>query len=202
MCAAYKSVPVFFESTVEIRLVADKTNKQQTGLRSEEQLHIQSILQQYCQAIDRIQLHELKNVFHSDAAIRNGSNVLTLAQFIDSVAERHPTVGVAFHMISNISVEFFHQHRAFVQSYCLAFESQSNSEQEPVERTFRVRYGDLFERRNGQWKISQRRVVIDHEQAIPAHLTKPAIFANEHNAGARNSDDAILQMRNTALRSL
>jgi len=176
-------------------------NKQQTDLRYEEQLVIQSTLHRYCQAIDRIQLHELKNVFHDDAIIRNGTNELSRAQFIDNVAQRHPTVGVAFHMISNISIEFIHQHRAFVQSYCLAFESRSSSEQEPVDRTFRVRYGDLFELRNGQWKISQRRVVIDHEQAIPTHLTMPAVFSNEHNAGRRNSDDAILQMRDTVLAS-
>jgi hypothetical protein len=176
-------------------------NNQQTDIRTEDRLLIQTVLTQYCHAIDRIQLVELEQVFYDDAIIQNGSGSLTRKQFIDGVAQRHPNVSVAFHMLGNSLIEFIDQQSAFVESYCLAFEHHDNSEQGPVDRTFRVRYGDVFEQRNGQWKISQRRVVIDHEQAIAVKHTALPIFYNEHNAGIRSADDAIMQMRNTLIKS-
>ena len=177
------------------------TNKQKVDHGYAAQSSIQGILHRYCHAIDRMQFEELKMVFHEDAIIRNGANQLTRAQFIDNVSHRHPTVATAFHMLGNISIELIDERRAFAQSYCLAFERHANSEQAVIERTVRVRYGDLFERREGFWKISQRRLVIDHEQAIPARVTQPPMFYNAQNAGTRNADDAIIEMRNTLITS-
>lgn len=167
--------------------------------RSEDRLKIQQALYTYCRAIDRIQLDLLDQVFHRDALIDRANTTITLEQFVTNVSARQPTLPTAFHMIGNVLIDFVDDDNAFVETYCLALERHNDSEKGAVDRSVRLRLGDHFQRREGQWKIARRLMIIDHEQAIPVSLMGDAMFYSDDNKGARDASDPVLAMRDQLL---
>ncbi len=162
--------------------------------RVADRMQIHEVLYRYCRAIDRIQVKSLEaEVFHPDAMIDKTGEAVPLAVWMAEVAARHPGVPRASHMVMNPIVEFLGPDSAFVESWCLA------SERHPetggiVDRVFRVRYGDRFERRGGLWRIVRRTFVVDHVMSLPldAALDPPA---GARNDGRRDAGDPLLQMR-------
>ena len=107
------------------------------------------MLYRYCAAIDRIQPDALiANVFHADATIDRSGAPFPVAEFVAAVAARHPGVPNASHMVSNMLIDFLDRDSAFVESWCLALERHppSGPESRTIDRIYRVRYGDRFER--------------------------------------------------------
>jgi ketosteroid isomerase-like protein len=166
--------------------------------RVADRLQIGDVLYRYCGAIDRIQPDALmEKVFHADALIDKGGAPYPVAEFVANVAARHPGVPHASHMVTNILIDFVDDDTAFVESWCLALERHppAGSESRTVDRVYRVRYGDRFERRgDGRWRIARRTFVTDHILSSVADfaLDPPA---GGRIAGRRDADDAIVRLR-------
>lgn len=69
-----------------------------------------------------------------------------------------PGAGRAMHFLGNVLIEV-EGNIAFAESYVLAFRTFSRDGQ-PYNRTRALRFVDRFERRDGQWRISER-VAVD-----------------------------------------
>lgn len=167
-----------------------------TPERVADRLQITEVLYRYCRAIDRIQPRDLATkVFHADAVISKGDPV-PVAEFIAQVAERHPGVPKASHMVMNPIVEFTGPDSAFVESWCLALERHppAGDETRTIDRIFRVRYGDLFERRDGRWLIASRTFVMDHVLSVPFDPSLEPL-ASLRLEGQRNAGDPLMQLR-------
>jgi hypothetical protein len=166
--------------------------------RLADRLQIQEVLYRYCAAIDRIQPGALiDNVFHADAMIDKSGAPYPVAEFVATVAARHPGVPSASHMVTNVLIDFLDQDRAFVESWCLALERHppAGEESRTVDRVYRVRYGDWFERRgDGGWRIASRTFVTDHiaSGGVDFALDPPAAG---RIVGQRNAHDPIVRMR-------
>src|SRR3546814_625893 len=132
--------------------------------RIADRLQIQEVLYRYCRAIDRIQTDILASVFHPDAIVDKGDDRGSVTDFIAAVAARHPGVPHASHMVTNMLIDFLGVDSAFVESWCLALEQHPSlaAGAPTVDRVYRVRYGDRFERRDGSWRIAERTFVMDH----------------------------------------
>lgn len=166
--------------------------------RLSDRLQIQEVLYRYCAAIDRIQSGALMdNVFHTDALIDKAGAPYPVAEFVAAVAARHPGVPVASHMVTNVLIDFIDRDSAFVESWCLALERHppATAEGGTIDRVYRVRYGDRFERRGaGPWRIAARTFILDHVQSsvVDFALEPPTGGRIE---GRRDADDAIVRMR-------
>lgn len=170
----------------------------QAGNSTQDKSDIRDALNWYCHAIDRQELGALDRAFHSDATISYGvDSHVQVSDFKAFVEKRHSTIPKAFHMMGNVLIEFTANDTAFVESYCLAMEHHPEDGQGPVDRVIRVRYGDVFECRQGQWKIARRMTVIDHEMSVPVSVQAGALFSNDRYSGVRNMDDPIQQKRKT-----
>lgn len=168
------------------------------GNSAQDKSDIRDALNWYCHAIDRQELGALDLAFHSDATISYGiDSQVKLDDFKTFVEQRHSTIPKAFHMMGNVLVEFIANDTAFVESYCLAMEHHPHDAHGPVDRVIRVRYGDTFECRQGQWKIARRMTVIDHEMSVPLSVQADALFSTDRYSGVRNADDPIQQRRKT-----
>lgn len=164
-----------------------------------DRLQIHDVLYRYCRAIDRMQWGLLVDeVFHPDALIDKTGDPVPLAQWMAEVAQRHPGVPKASHMVMNPIVEFTGRDVAFVESGCLASERHLAGDGGDVDRFFRVRYGDVFERRQGRWRIARRSFVMDHLISVPFDplLASPVGACQE---GRRDADDPLLRLRATLL---
>ncbi|EQA98447.1 hypothetical protein FHS51_002188 [Sphingobium wenxiniae] len=166
--------------------------------RIADRLQISDVLYRYCGAIDRIQPDALMDrVFHADALIDKTGTPYPVAEFVANVAARHPGVPNASHMVTNILIDFVDTDTAFVESWCIALERHppAGADGRTVDRVYRVRYGDRFERRGDRrWRIATRTFVIDHVLSAAADpaLDPPAAARIE---GRRDADDAIVRMR-------
>lgn len=161
-----------------------------------DRLQIDEQLYLYCRAIDRIDMALLATVFHPDAIIDKGDGAVPVADFIATVAARHPGVPRASHMVANRLIEFTAANEAFVESWCLAIEQHAGTP--AVDRIYRVRYGDSFARRDGRWRIARRSFVVDHVLNAPVD---PALILDMSGRyeGRRDLDDVIEQLRRSAL---
>lgn len=165
--------------------------------RVADRMQISEVLYRYCRGIDRILPHALVGtVFHADALIDKTGTPVPVADFVANVAERHPGVPKSSHMITNFLIDFLEADTAFVESWCLAVERHppAGAEERTVDRVYRVRYGDRFERRDGLWRIAKRTFVIDH---VLSTVFDPALDppSGSRIEGRRNAEDAIVQMR-------
>lgn len=166
--------------------------------RVADRLQIQEVLYRYCGAIDRIQPGALMdNVFHADATIDKTGTPYPVAEFVATVAARHPGVPKASHMVTNYLVDFLDADTAFVESWCLALERHppTDIETRTIDRVYRVRYGDRFERRaDRRWRIASRTFVLDHVLSTAADpgLEPPPV---ERLEGRRDADDPIVAIR-------
>lgn len=162
-----------------------------------DRAEIEDVLYRYCRGVDRIQLDVLASVFHPDAIIDYGAVKRTAEEFVAYVGEKHPGVPFASHMVTNKLIEFVGPERAFVESWCLAIERQpppNEGDEFEIDRVFRVRYGDIFDKRDAAWRISKRMTVIDHVMSV---VVDPALQppASGRLEGRRNGDDPVMKMR-------
>lgn len=147
---------------------------------------IRSRLTQYCTAVDRSNLADLKDVYWPDATDDHGFHSGPAMEFAEMNATRSPEVfHLLHHSVSNIMCRVdgdtadveskliaFHRIRdiqAYVErllgpSYWAKFGGNANGHDHLVGG----RYVDRFERRNGEWRIAVRRSVTDWEMAQPA----------------------------------
>jgi hypothetical protein len=159
---------------------------------------IAEVLYRYCRAIDRIQAdHLIGPVFHVDALIDKTGTPGPVAEWAAVVAARHPGVPAASHMVTNILIDFLGPDSAFVESWCLAVERHPATPSEPreIDRIYRVRYADRFERRADRaWRIASRTFLTDHVMAVPRDPAPDPLGANRLTT-RRDADDPAMIMR-------
>jgi hypothetical protein len=162
-----------------------------------DRAQIQEILYLYCRGIDRVQTGILAQIFHIDAMIDKGAGPYPVAQWIGEVAARQPQIPRASHMVTNFLIDFLDEDSAFVESWALALEQHPGPSEGDtgVDHVFRARYGDVFERREGAWRIALRTYVADHTlnvAVIPALAPKSTTV---RSMGRRDASDPVLEMR-------
>lgn len=161
-----------------------------------DRLQIQEILYLYCRGIDRIQTDILADIFHPDATIDKGADPYPVAEWIAEVAARHPGVPRASHQVTNFLIDFLDQDTAYVESWVTALEQHPGVDGGPtIDRVFRARYGDRFERRNGAWGIAQRTFVGDHGLSIAVDRALAPRNSTVKSVGRRDALDPILARR-------
>ena len=125
------------------------------------ELSIRKVLARYCRGVDRGDLELLKSVYHPDATDDHGTfqgNGWELAEYLVKLMDESTIPSQ--HHVTNILIERDGD-LADVESYVLAFHPISDEAGGEVHALFGGRYLDRFEKRDGEWKIADRRVVMD-----------------------------------------
>jgi ketosteroid isomerase-like protein len=118
---------------------------------------ITEVLHRYCRAVDRLDRDLLLSAYHPDAVDDHGSFTGTAADFaartIGRMAEAYEATQ---HRLANVSIDL-HGDTAWVESYVVATHVLAGNAIEHAG----ARYVDRFERRDGEWRIATRVVVLD-----------------------------------------
>lgn len=129
---------------------------------------IETVLNRYCAAVDRLDLAALREVYHPDATDDHGAFVGgfedLLAWLPDKLTERFDAT---VHSLSNVTIQFLTQDRATVQSNVRADHFIKESLGGGIF-TFWGRYVDLFERDSSGWRIRHRVIVRTATNISPA----------------------------------
>ncbi len=124
---------------------------------------IEDVVFRYCRGIDRIDRELVRSCYHPDASDDHGSFRGSVDEFLDWVFRLLARYSQTMHFVGNVLVEL-EGDVAAAETYGIAFHrSERNEPQLNLMTGFR--YLDRFEKRDGAWKIADRRVVIDWTRA-------------------------------------
>jgi hypothetical protein len=132
------------------------------------QQEIRDVLIRYTRGIDRMDVELVTSSYHPDAHDDHGAFQGGIDAFIDwlrsGVWSYYDTTT---HFIGNQLVEVAGD-VAHAESYCVAYHRRSTREDEVGhDLVIGLRYVDRMERRDGEWRIADRRCVFDWSRRDP-----------------------------------
>jgi 3-phenylpropionate/cinnamic acid dioxygenase small subunit len=130
-----------------------------SDLRLNDREAIRDVLYQYCRAIDRRDFDLLVACYHTDSVDQHASFTGSGPDFCTYAMKTVAKAIVTQHCMSNVLIEF-EGNRAFVESYVYALH-RMDQQGKLVDFQHYGRYCDIFELREGTWKISYRLHVPD-----------------------------------------
>jgi hypothetical protein len=145
----------------ELRILLDK-----------QELH--EVLMRYCRGVDRLDPALIESVFHPDAIDDHGVFSSTRREdFLEWVLPFQSRFTMTAHMMTN---EYFvvDGDVAYGEAYAIMYTEEPPVDDGPPRLiTSTGRYVDRFERRNGEWRIAHRRLIIesDHTTELAQHST-------------------------------
>lgn len=146
---------------------------------------IKDIHIRYCRANDRRDAEMMRGCFHPDAVIEL-HEPLTVDAFIAMGQQVLGQFSVTWHNTGNQLVEVKGD-AAWAEHYTTSSHRIPASDEGP-ERDFIAfgRYVDRVEKRDGEWRIARRKMIMDYTRTDPVGET---VVAYESGAGARDRSD-------------
>jgi SnoaL-like domain len=163
-----------------------------TDGRAADRAAIAEVLARYCHAVDHLDWDELASVYHGDATDRHGAYTGSVAGFLEWVKPQFTGRFTAtMHSIGNAVIEF-EGARAFSRCQVRADHLISDELGGGIFQ-FWGSYVDVFEQRDGQWKILHRIVVRRFVNVLPRSVTNGGDFTLAPGGGyveySRSRDD-------------
>lgn len=163
---------------------------QYTVERIADRMAIQDVMYKWCRAIDRLDYEGMRAVFHPDATDTHGAYDGPVDGLVEWVRERHKPIPFSSHRVCNMLIEFATPDLALMETYILALQrypaeakaslaqltgGQAGRPGVGIDMLSSSRYVDRFERRNGEWRIARRKVILDWKQLVevPENSPKP-----------------------------
>lgn len=175
--------------------------------RLADRAEIQDCLGRYARGVDRGDWELMRSTYHPDAYDAHGDykgSVDGLMQWLD---ERFAGVDNSMHFLGNCLIEFAGPDHAFVETYFGSSRLRAPTEAEraglqPNDMLCREawgRYADRFERRDGQWRVAHRIVVIERSYTTVAIGGKRT--SSSATWGRRDGSDPSYEQRREAFAS-
>jgi hypothetical protein len=158
---------------------------------------IQDALIRYCRGVDRADPKLLASAYHSDAVDEHGAQTFAGDGIGPGIIEMTRTMRVTLHCISNTTIEFHAPDEAGCECYFSTWQTMQIDGRERILSGL-GRYLDRFERRDGQWRIAHRLVVVDLATLLPESNFMPS----RPDLGHRGPDDpsfALLRDRRSLI---
>lgn len=120
---------------------------------------IRKVLLRYCRGIDRMDRELVRSCYHADATDEHGGFAGGVEEFLAWVWPLLERYTMTMHFTGNCLIEVTGD-AAAVETYGIAFHRSEDPRQE-LNLITGFRYLDLFERREGAWRIARRVAVTD-----------------------------------------
>ena len=131
---------------------------------------IQEVLMRYGRGVDRADEEMLKSCYHLDAIEEHSSAYQGPAHaYIEGAVGRIREMGTMAHYICNVHIEL-EGDIAYVEAYVLTF-LRISRDGEDFDTLTGGRVADRFERRDDEWKIAHRKIVLDWNRDAPSQET-------------------------------
>lgn len=122
---------------------------------------ITECLLRYCRGCDRFDLELLKSVYWPEAIEQHGTYMGPAAEFAEWIYNTRHFYKSMSHQISPALIEISGaEARSETYVFCMVVHSEQY-EMGAAEYMLGARYKDVFEKRNGEWKILRRTVIWD-----------------------------------------
>jgi hypothetical protein len=150
---------------------------------------IRDCLMRYCHAIDRCDEQMLRGVYWPEAIDEHGMFNGPASEYVDMVMPMLRTMEATVHTVSNMWIEL-QGDQARVETYMSAYHRAASRDGVMRDSIIAGRYLDRMEKRDGEWRILHRLVVVDWLRQYPdsGDLTKTRVISTMKPA-ARKPDD-------------
>ena len=129
---------------------------------------IQELLARYSRTLDWVDDAGQAGCYWPDAAIDYGFFKGTAADFVPVVMAVERSTGRRWHLLSSLAVKLTSATTAEGECYGIALGFRREDEAEPYRgNMYGGRYLDQYEKRDGEWRISSRRYIMDWTMAMP-----------------------------------
>ncbi|MEI9412064.1 MULTISPECIES: nuclear transport factor 2 family protein [unclassified Mesorhizobium] len=153
---------------------------------------IRDCLYRYCRGIDRADEAALRSAYWPDAHDNHGAYCGPAEGFIQVALDIFKTRPRYVHQVTNILIDFISPAEAAVESYFTALQRGPDKAGEIRQELLCGRYCDLFQKREGAWRIAGRTVVYDwQEEQIPPAGFEPERFGPRQPVGAPHPVDPV-----------
>lgn len=155
---------------------------------------IRDCMYRYCRGVDRGDEAALRSAYWPDATDQHGRYSGPVEGFFDMVKKGGAANPRNVHQVSNILIEFLSPATAVVESYFNALQRRKD-DGKTSQVLLAGRYCDLFEKRNGEWRVARRVVVYDwvERQEAPDDSEEQR-FGQRTPIGGRAPNDAIYSL--------
>jgi hypothetical protein len=155
---------------------------------------ISDCLARYARGVDRVDEELIRSAFWEDAHDAHGAFDGSPQEFIDWFVPNQGTREVAQHFLMNQSVQLDGK-VADVETYFISMGKQRGSD---VIESVGGRYVDLFEKRDGEWRIKTRLVLLDWQSVGDASNMGERL--SRSNRGSRDRNDPSYERPGAAVR--
>jgi ketosteroid isomerase-like protein len=138
-----------------------------------DESEIRAVLARYARGIDHGDMDLVRSCYHHDATDAHGRFNGLVEGFIGSSREFTEKLESMTHVFGQSTIELDGD-TAWVESYCLCpIRIRAQDGQPAIERIGNIRYVDVFERRDGTWRIARRKVVHHPGRLEPVEIDAP-----------------------------
>ncbi|MBP1884820.1 nuclear transport factor 2 family protein [Sinorhizobium mexicanum] len=157
---------------------------------------IRDCLYRYCRGIDRADEAALRSSYWPDAYDNHGAYAGSAEGFIEFALGVFKTEPRNIHQITNVLIEFIGPGEAAVESYFTALQRGPDGGRTIRQVLLCGRYCDLFQKREGEWRIAERTVVYDWlEEQSPQTASEIERFGLRRPIGVSHPDDPVYALR-------
>lgn len=122
---------------------------------------IRNAMLRYCRGVDRGDADLIGSAYHLDAVDEHGVATYTGETVGPGIAELMSSSRVCMHMVANHLIDLRDGDHAGWEAYFGVWQTMSGRDGEEVVLHALGRYLDQMERRNGEWRIAHRLVIVD-----------------------------------------
>jgi SnoaL-like protein len=180
-----------------------------------ERAAIENVLGLYCRAIDRLDVQLLKSVYHPDGIDDHGAMCLNAHEFAERIVETVAQLCVySMHTVTHAVIDVG-DGVARSEAYYLGYHTVASGE-EAIGKFFGTRYLeaqrragmldqrheyicggrylDVFQKRDGVWRIFRRRITNEFSVSRPEATTSEGIPGMYFRPGSRDRADPVYQL--------
>lgn len=141
---------------------------------------IRSAMYRYARGVDRRDYDLVRDAYHPDAHDNHGGYQGGVDGLIEWISRRHAVIEQSMHVIAQTHIDFLSDDVALAESYNVSVQrypaaaeetirtwvgDRAVADDERLRAVIYARYIDRFEKREGEWRIARRIVVIEEVTA-------------------------------------
>lgn len=138
----------------------------------------------YARGIDRCDFEMVEQCYHPGATDDHGRFKGPVEEFTPWVQTQLDRFDTTMHFLGNVLIELDGD-VARAETYCVAYHRLQGAD---VDSIAGLRYIDRFERRNDEWRIAHRAIVVEWNRVDD--VTTPG-FGPEYLRGTRDGTDPV-----------
>jgi hypothetical protein len=146
---------------------------------------IREALLRYCRGVDRGDADLIASAYHADAVDEHGSSSFSGETVGRGIVEMTRSSRLSMHHVTNQFIELDGPDHAGCETYYTVWQTMDREGEECVLHAL-GRYVDRFERRDGEWKIAHRLVIVEQTALLSQDEEIPP---SRPGLGRRDRDD-------------